>query len=207
MIGDVFRVSSVGGMFGQQIVNVFHYEQTSVNTSGIAEVESLARAFNAGVLAAIAATTSNDASWGTIESRSFVLPGTPPVGFDLSVTVPGEIDSGAAPPTVCFNVKKKTGFLGRKYRGRNYFAGIAQDAVDSGKIAVGAITTFEALKDAMAGTLTWTAGGSPTFRPIIAAIVFPDAPDVPFIRKTPITQCEVDLVLRSQRRREIGVGA
>lgn len=208
-VNDVFKVALVGGLFEQEIVNVFHYQQTTANTSGISETESLARAFFNSMITPLRACLSYEMQWGTIEARSVVVPPIPPVGYDYAITQQGEGEDVSMPPTVAAIIKKKTAFLGRKYRGRNYFAGIPRDSVENGQIISGVLSVWETLRDAMAATITWTAGGSPGFRPVIAAYTYSsgDDPVIDGIRVTPITSGEVDTVLRSQRRRELGVGA
>ncbi len=47
MVGDHFRLAISGTLAAQQIVNVFHYRQSTGNTSTLSDVESLARAFDA----------------------------------------------------------------------------------------------------------------------------------------------------------------
>jgi len=208
-VGDLFRLAAVGGLNGQQIVNVFHYQQTTANTSGVTETESLARAWNAQVFPDLLAAITSDAQYGIIESRSFVMPGGVLVGYDLPVSTVGGEDPPTLPPTVAVVIRKKTSRLGRKYRGRNYFAGVAVADVSAGSLVTSGttLTRWNALATAMLVNPVWTASGSPTFTPVIAAYD-KDEDGVPIaLRSQPLTTTFLDMILRSQRRREIGVGA
>lgn len=205
--GDVFRIAVTGGLNAQSIVNVFHYKQTTPNTSGLSNVESLARAFATNFQDPYINAASLDASWGVIESRTFNPPAVPLEGFDLGVTWVGGGEDPACPPTVAVVIRKKTSFLGRKYRGRNYFAGIQTTNVFEGRVTVAGIAPWEALRDAMAATIVHTVAGSPSFAPCIAALDASVVVAPVGVRNTVITSCFLDTVLRSQRRREIGVGA
>lgn len=206
-VGDIFRLAHVGGYLGQSLVNVHHYRQTTANSSGMGEPESLARAFNLSIVPALALLLTDHVSWGAIEARTFNAPGVPITGYDLTLSSTGAIDNVGCPPTVAIVVRKKTGFLGRKYRGRSFFAGMPIADIDSGKIAPGKIADWQDFADTLATPITWSLGGSPTFTPVIAAldgsvIVAPVG-----VRWNTVTSCLVDDILRSQRRREIGVGS
>jgi hypothetical protein len=208
-VGDVFKVAASGDLYGQLIVNVFHYQQQTGNSSGLSEVESLARAWNDQVFPDLLATVGESMQYGTIEARSFVPAGGVLVGFDLPVTGVGELDDPTLPPTVAVVIRKRTGRLGRRYRGRNYFAGVAASDVASGALVTsgGTPTRWGALATAILASIVWTATGSPTFIPVVAALD-PSVVVTPVgVRATPVTTTFLDQILRSQRRREIGVGA
>lgn len=206
-VNDVFKVAAVGSLNDQTIVNVFHYRQSTVNSSTLSNLESLARAFNAGPLAAMALASSEEISWSLIEARTFTPPSIPLAGYDLAVSVVGTNEDIAAPPTVCWVVRKRTALLGRKYRGRNYFAGMGMSDVDAGTIAAAGITKYQTARNAIGASITWTASGSPTFIPCIAALDPSVTGPVAGVRATDITSVFLDTVLRSQRRREIGRGS
>jgi len=207
-VGDIFRIALVGGLNSQEVVNVFHYRQTTANSSVNSDVKSAALAFRDVMLPLVADAMSRDVQYGVIESRSFIPPGGPMVGWDEAVSEPGHVDEDAAPPTVAVVIRKKTAFLGRKYRGRNYFAGVPVVDIVSGKIGVGHESLWQNLRDGMAGTIAASGvAGTPTFAPVIAALDSSVIVTPVGVRWQAITQCVLDLVLRSQRRREIGVGS
>jgi hypothetical protein len=208
-VGDPFKVALVGGLYGQSIVNVFHYQQSTANTSTLSDVESLARAFNDQVVPDVQGAVSEDMQYGTVEARSFVPPGGVLLGFDLSIVGNGAGAQPGLPPASAVVIRKRTARLGRKYRGRNYFAGVPADDVAAGALVTGGgtPTRWGAVATAMLANIVWTAAGSPTFIPVIAALD-PSVIVAPVgVRVQPITSTFLDTVLRQQRRREIGVGA
>ena len=213
MVGDHFRLAVVGALAAQQIVNVFHYRQSTGNTSTLSDVESLARAWDAKFLSGSARLINVQAqamAWKTIESRTFPLPGDPLLGYDLATTLTGVVEEVALPPTVAAVIRRKTARLGRAYRGRIFIAGLGIGTTASGLINdAGTITDLGDLATALFASLTWTAGGSPTFIPEIATIL-KSGPGPVFTytyRANDIVSATVDLVLRSQRRREVGRGS
>lgn len=210
-VGDVFRVALVGGLFQQEIVGVYHYQQTTNNTSGLTEVESLARAFGAQVWPDIKAMQTTDMQYGFVEARTFVLPGGMLLGYDLLLSGVGDQDAPCLPPSVAVVLRKKTARLGRKYRGRNYITAIPVAWVEAGAVKTsGSGPTFiAAAAVALLASIVWTTSGSPTFVPGIGAYdrdpAPPHAPTA--VRFQPLNATSYDVILRQQRRREIGVGA
>lgn len=206
-IGDIFRVALVGGLNAQQIVNTFYYQQSTANTTGSPDNQEMAEAFNSSVMGPISNAASQDAQWGVIESRLFIPPGGPITGYDKAITVLGQVAEDAAPPTVAVVCRKLTAFLGRKYRGRNFFAGIPITHITSGKINSGAMSLWQDVVDAITSAITHGVSGSPNFIPQIAALDSSVIVAPVGVRHTQVTGGFLDLTLRSQRRREIGVGA
>lgn len=206
-VGDIFRTAIIGALNAQSVVNVQHWRQSTANSSGLSEVESLARGVDRSIVEQMALYQSNDVIYGAIESRTFNAPGVPISGYDLAISRAGGIESPACPPTVAVVVRKRTAYLGRKYRGRNYIAGIPVESVEVGQVNAGALSDWVDTAGLFSQSITWTTGGSPTFQPVIAAldgsvIVAPVG-----VRWNVIISSALDRVLRSQRRREIGVGA
>ncbi len=207
MIGDIFKLALVGGLYGQTVVNTFHYRQTTANTSGLPDVESLAKGFNYVNMADVQAALSTSVQYGTIEARTFNPPTVPMQGYDYAITAAGIASGVSCPPSVAVVIRKRTGFLGRKHRGRCFWAGVSVNDVVGGQVTSSAKTDhWDDLVTAMAATITHSVAGSPAFQPVIAAldggiIVAPVG-----VRWAAITSCDMDIRLRSQRRREIGVG-
>lgn len=208
-VGDAFKVALNARLNEQLIVNVFHYRQATANTSAKTNLESLARAFLASVLnSGIAGAAAENMNWFLIEARTFTTPATPLSGYDLDIDVDGTNEDTPAPPTVCWVVRKRTALLGRKYRGRNYYAGMPQGDILEGKIDPAAIAKYQTARDAIGATITYSDAGSPAFVPCIAAIDRDPGPPIVYtLRQNDVISVDLDTVLRSQRRREIGVGA
>lgn len=211
-VGDHFRVALLGELAGQLVVAVLHYRQSTGNTSTLTDVESLANASAVkfvGVAGKLVACQSQDVTQKLIEARTFPLPGGILLGFDKAISQPGLVAEAALPPSTAAVIRKKTARLGRAYRGRMFVPGLGISTVVDGVIDdAGTITDLGDLGIAISAALTWTAGGSPTFIPEICTIVGDGSIGDPFAyRANDITSTVVDLVLRSQRRREVGRGA
>lgn len=210
-LGDHYRLAVVGDLAGQQVVNVYHYRQTSANTSANSDVASLAIAFDELALATDVLTDplSDDLTWQLLQSRSFPLPGTPPVGSDRAVNYPGLRASPALPPSNAVVVKRKTAFLGRAYRGRIFLPGLPSAAAVDGLIT--AAGTYQAEIGVIASFLKTpiqaAAAGSPSFQPELCKVIPKPIPPPDFMyQATDVTASGFDKIIRSQRRREIGVG-
>ncbi len=207
-IGDHFRVAFSGLLAGQQIVSVWHYRQGSANTSANSDVKSLALGFEASVVPSIQAAVTADFTYGTIESRSFPLPPVPVVGYDEVLTDSGGVAGVSLPPSVAIVLRRRTAFLGRKYRGRMFLAGVDVATITDGVVSdVGQIALLDTLGGKLHTAFAFTAIGSPTFVPEICTILYDEPTDTYSYRATDVTGYDLDKIVRSQRRREIGRGS
>jgi len=207
-IGDHFRLAFSGGLAGQEIVNVWHYRQSTANTSGNSDVKSLALAFNVGIVPALRACVTVDFTYVMIESRSFPLPPVPMVGHDEALADSGDVAGASLPPSVAVVIRRRTAFLGRKYRGRLFLAGVDVAAVVDGQVTdAGTLANLAILGSKLSGPIVDAAVGSPTFTPEICTILFDEGTGIYSYRATDVNGFTVDKVVRSQRRREIGRGS
>lgn len=119
---------------------------------------------------------------------------------------PGEMSGSGTPPTVAWVVRKKTAFAGRAYRGRAFVVGLANGMHTGGAINNGGTILINAsqLPAILASTrvLSLGASGTATIEPLICQ---QNGAGVPIVR-APVISFEWDPILRSQRRRENGVG-
>jgi hypothetical protein len=209
-VNKAYRCAELCGLDGQTMINVFGYQQMSGNSSGDTDQVQLGKAFENVILAAQVNTWADQVSYGFLEIRELALPGDPIVGIDYAFTPgTGTVEEPSVPPAVAVVIRRRTSFLGRKYRGRVYCFGCPQSMVVNGALlpTTGGHNQFAALATLMEGTIVSGDPGAPTFRPVLVA---KDATvvggDNPGWRVTPITSCVVDDTLRSQRRRQLGVG-
>lgn len=209
-VGDHFRLALVGGLNSQEIVQVHHYRQSTANTSADSDVKSLAKAFKEYFIdsSVLLDCQAQAVGYGTIESRSFPLPPTPVVGYDQALVTTGTVEETALPPAVACVIRKRTQYLGRKYRGRTFLAGLGVGAVSGGVVSdATTITNLGTLADTIAAAIVSATAGSPTFVPEICTILRDPDTLVYSYRANDIITAVLDKTLRSQRRREIGRGS
>jgi len=210
-VNAAYRCALNAGLDGSQMVNVFGYQQTSGNSTGDTDMTQLGKAFESVVLSSMVTCWADQVSYGFLEIRRVAPVGGPISGIDYAFTPgTGTVEEPAVPPSVSVVIRRKTEFLGRKYRGRIYLFGCPQTYQTNGALIAGAggVDIFQALATILQGTIVSGDAGAPTFRPVLlardASITVGDNPGW---RVTPIVSTLLDTILRSQRRREVGVGS
>lgn len=206
-VGDNFRLAFSGSLFTQSIVTVMHYEQQTANTTADTDVKQLAKAWDDAIVTDYVKACSQDAAWGMIEARSFPVPPTPMVGFDLAVVQAGLEASPSMPNAVTVVLRKKTGFLGRAYRGRVYMPAVPQSFITDGLVNGAGQTAYNNAMAVLVAGIQSADAGAPKFVPMIMAYTRDVDGNITGVRKNPVTTMVLDKIFRSQRRREIGVGA
>lgn len=193
--GDIYRLAVQGtGPQVQQLVCVFHYAEPAVVIG------------NPGFDLVDAWRDTAEADWANSFSSScsitrYSVRGVtdPTFGYDLdlSTPVPGEQTGDAVPPQDAAVITWTTGLIGRSYRGRSYVWPMHEGSVSAGAInsgyatALGVFATSAMSVASALLSLNWTLQvWSPTLQ--IA---------------TPVVGYVVRPYLRSQRRRQPGVGA
>lgn len=102
------------------------------------------------------------------------------------------------PPHLAFLIRKRTGFAGKRQRGRFYFPGVAEAEVDSeGKISGTIVSSMQAAFS------QWFTALNGFAKPMLAHTCFFEEDQPPCIPPawTPIVSFEVDDVVATQRRR------
>jgi hypothetical protein len=197
-------------MRGQRVEWGFHLEQMS-GTGGAAD---LAPIVEAGVFPETAAATSAEVNWDAIvisDVRSADEGGTESYHFALTQPNPGLVAGDALPSQDAVVIGLRTGRKGGRYRGRFYLPGVAEGGTTAGRLTGAQLTAVQGLAQALIDT--WGPGGSvPAYRLVVYSP--PSPPFVPKtapparlgVIKTPILSTDLDEVIRTQRRRAIGVG-
>ena len=206
-VGAVYRVAVNSRLYDQLIVNVLHYQQSTANGTADSDMKKLADAYEATVKESLRSVTIMGFSQKLLEVRTMPIPPVALEGYDR-VLADGEglLDENGIPPSGCVVVRKRTAKLGLAYRGRMYVAGVSQEQVSAGQLLE---TPYTDLWLPFAGVLknaiVDVASGSPTFSPVLSKLVPIEGGGFELLT-TPIISCDVDPVIRSQRRREVGVG-
>lgn len=231
----ICQLAIIGAAFGQQIVNVHHFEAggvlegTFLNDSvRVTEQGNLIASWNTSIKTAWLAMLPADYSLIMLRAQVLEVPNlrahrltpTETAGTGIGTAVglgTAEVTSPAG------NVKWRTPVAGKSHRGRTFVGPLSQNAFSNGLLAAGAVTLFDAYRTAMGTTFVQTVvprtGWTLTIysRPYDYkkyGYVKGKGPDREFFfpeeydgNSTMVTASATDAVVRSQRRRQIGVGA
>ena len=232
----ICQLSIIGSAFGQQFVNVHHFEASSAMEGDIgsdqdaqAEGAQLATGWITAQKAAYLGCVSTDYGMVMVRAQILERPGqrehrlTPSEIPSSGAGTGGQALGPSEDTSVCGVVRWRTPQAGKSFRGRNYFGPIAAAWRTNGLLATAGVTALTAYKDAMIsgyGATTppgvgWvmTVYSRPYDQGEYGYVVGSGAqremhfpPDYNG-NSTNVTLGAIDPVLRSQRRRQIGVGA
>lgn len=191
-----------GELYGQQTRTRFAYQ----NKSGVALslLTSLVPAFVGDHLDLILQQLDDDYSVWNIRVEAYAPePAATPLGFrDAPQSLSGAVTGGAMPPSVAMVLRRRVGTIGRANRGRVYLPGVPRDAVSGGRIAGTYLTGMIALSVALGLDLL---GGEPEVALAKPVLVKRNGVGA-VVSWQDVGYWDCDPILRSQRRREIGVG-
>lgn len=192
-VGDFYRATFIQAQHGQQLQTVVHYRE---DANGIGAGDTLlAGVLDAAYAANIVPLLSDEWAYqSTMVQRFRPLPPSAAVVVNTSAAA-GGVPGNALPTTNSLVIRKRTANAGRRYRGRIYQGGIPFSAeIDS---QVTAFFRTSVVNGWIALYTQYTTSGF-TFSPVL---YHPDLVSFSYI-----TSFDGDLVLRVQRRREVGKG-
>jgi len=192
-VGDIYQVTPRQLLHGQAINNVFYYRETVL--ASVAPAVNLAIRFGTVVIPLMKAAQSNELSHvDIVVQKIWPLPPAMPV-VNSTFAGLGSVVENSLPTSVAVTVTKTTAFAGRKYRGRLFMAGIPATFEIDSLVTVAGQAVYNALAAVMDDVLT-QAGDS--FQPILwhkGPKTFDD-----------VLAAHCKIVLRNQRRRQVGKG-
>lgn len=213
IVGDIYRVACRGELFGQEVVHVTYWLQSTPNTSGISSRRQLSQFLaNAWVgnlsplqtpsFSIIDVTVTDVVPFGDTSGEDVFSDNPLPFAGTSTLTV-------TCPPATAVVGRKRTSLIGRKFRGRNYYTGIPIGSTSLGQLTNSGLTGWTAGVSAFIAPFNGFGGdNTPTFLPLIVGVLTTNEAGKPLTyRSTQVTSTDVDPILRQQRRREIGVGA
>jgi len=156
-VEDVYEVVVDMTVLGEHCVNVFKFRETVAETDTI-PAENLALGFQAALIADWAALLSEDVQFNCIYVRR-ISPG-PGVAFTVLETTPGEVVSQAIPSASGLVVTWYSATASKRGRGRNYFAGLPENAQQAGKLEADVIAAWTAFLATLMGTIAAGGGGA-----------------------------------------------
>lgn len=192
-----------GELYGQEIINIVYAEKTN---EGPWSVELLASCLQ-GVMLSMKTTLApqQSAFYSCVEGIATdlgVYGGNQYVESNPLYTWSGAIGGDSLPGGSAFVVKFLTGRVGRSFRGRNFIAGIPEASANTGRV-IGAFTdavvqAYSDLGDVFTENLAhW----------VIVSRTFAGSPVVPPARWEVTSVGFTTNAIRSQRKRNVGIGA
>lgn len=204
VIGDssIIEVQMLGSLHGQTIRNVFHYLYPPGEpplADGRAELVALIADFDAEIWTPLRALTSEEYRLRYLTAQ-VVVP-TRRRAVIMAVDELGTASGSALPSYCAVCVSKFADTAGRKFQGRNYFAGIPVTSEEDSRLEETAFNAWVAFSAQIASPMDGD-GGTDIFLPTIQGPTTEDTISDAFV----VTGVAVKDVLRAQRRREWGVG-
>jgi hypothetical protein len=198
---DVYRVAVVGiGSAGQELINVYHYRK------------SAGSADNSGVLLIDAWTSNLGPDYAALISELCAIIGfevrnlnQPEFGTDYTLpeAIQGTQEGEMLPPQTSAVISWRTGFIGRRRRGRTYVWPAGEANQNAGQWN-GPYLTLLAAFGAAATTIS---SGTDVWELVIYSAPDTDPPPSPPVLVTPVTSAVIPTFTASQRRRRVGVGS
>jgi hypothetical protein len=191
-IGEFYQVIIEQQLHAQTVLNVLYYEQIA----GIDGHESLlAQGIRLDVLPSMKAVQSNELTHVAVYAQK-IWPLPPKVAFrDATAAGPGGVAQNSLPTSMAVTITKKTAFAGRKFRGRLFIAGVPVTHELDSQLAVANLAAWQAFADKLLVNL-------PSTGPEFSHRLYHKATHT----VDTVLSCPVRLILRNQRRRQIGKG-
>lgn len=141
-IESILRVTLEAQLHGQRCLNVFHFmNQTEMTDAAIEDI------INNRLLGEIAAYQSDEVLWTLITVQSLWPVLTE--GYQEAKSYPGGTAGEALPPANAGIVSMRTGFGGKRNRGRKYIFGLGMNNVTNGEIDSTFLATIQGRWDTM----------------------------------------------------------
>jgi hypothetical protein len=206
-LNSVYRVRTRGTLRGQRVEFGVHIQQVQPEGSPA----DLAASWVANIIPLVDAAISVEVNLTDVMVNDTAETGSEQYILNLTQPHPGLVTGDCLPGQNAAVVSLRTGQKGRRRRGRFYVFGISETAHSNGVISGPQLTAIQALGD---GIVDRYNGGAlePNYRLVIYS-----PPTPPFVAKppppahtdtliSPVLTYQVDPIVRTQRRRMIGVG-
>lgn len=191
---DVLRLCVLGRLHGQRIMQVHHYRQSTSQTGN--QAPALVDAFRVDVEPSMIACLSTEYELeGYLCQRVNPLPVL--AAYELPVVgVFGTVTGGSLPSSMAAVITKRTLLAGPKFRGRNFYAGVPLSHETDSKITPAGLNLWDTFSTALVNIIT--SGTGVGFVPIVYNRALQTS--------TEVSQCVARVILRNQRRRQVGRG-
>ena len=201
---DILKLRIHCRIHGAEVINVMHF----VDQAGAAgdNAQALADDFRTNMTTTLQARASTDTFFEYVEVVKIVPYGDAPRVSAWTTTTNGGVAGVTPSATLCEVMTISSATIGRRHRGRIYLAGLSAAQMTAGQIAPAQTTRTVAFATALANRMI-VLGGPSLFRlgiwsKLNAGPEPPWSTDA-FTRATALT---VRQLVRTQRRRQVGVG-
>lgn len=192
IVGDVLATQLIGQVFGQTTVTTFHWVVDAI--VGVPTLTDVLNALNTNMVPDFLDICSED--WSAQILRGRRVSPNPTRSYDVVLGgLDGVVASPSLPPSVAGVIARYTNAPGPRGRGRIYVPGVPASYHDDGLLTNLGLNSYAAFTPHL--DLQKVLAGVATLDPVL------------FRRPNTITRIEgtkINVALRSQRRREIGVG-
>jgi len=205
--GDNFRVRTLGTLRASKVEFGVHISQTT-GTTGAAE---LAAHWTANIVPLVVAASSTEVNWDEVLVSDVLPTGKRSVHVSITQPSPGTIIGDCLPGQNSVVVQLNTNNKGRAGHGRFYFPGISENNHSNGQVTGTQLTAIAALANGLENFY----GPGGLFAGFRLAIYSPEQLDPPRVRPFKprpgtvvqlVEDTRVDPIIRTTRRRAIGVG-
>jgi hypothetical protein len=208
--GDTYKVRTRGTLRAQKVEFGVHLTQTGVTGS----VQDIASSWVATIVPLALAAMSTEVNLDDVvvsDVKTVAQGGVESFVLGITQPSPGTITGDALPGQNAAVISLRTGIKGGRRRGRFYVPGLSEANVAGGLISGGQLTAIQALA---AGIINaYGPGGTNAnyrlnvWSPEVLTFKPPRTPKPrPGVQLTPVTSFVVDNRVRTQRRRQLGVG-
>lgn len=199
--GSIVEVRITGTLFNQRTINVFHYLAPG-GTATNGDMELLLSAFEAGPYESFVSTVTTDWVGGRIQGQ--VISPTRQIALNfLPEDTAGTVEGTTLPGNNAAVLVRKTLTAGRTQQGRIFMPAMPSTWVTNGVINSTGLVAYAVMAGQLDATLDVDGR---IFQPIIVGYVKPPGSPGSYVNRGVVQVFEVNPVVRSQRRREIGVG-
>lgn len=201
--GDVVRLRTIGSLLGQNVQFGLHFRYQTTGASA----SDLAASWEANIMDLVKAATSASCNYTTIMVADTDPNGAETAELTLTQPNPGGVAGDVLPPQCAAVISLRTGQKGRRRRGRFYVPGLVETYQQDGRLIGAQLTSLQALAQGIINFYGDT-GSETDYRACVWSPQNLEAtPPRPGDLATILRTAQVDTVVRTQRRRSLGVGS
>lgn len=206
-LNSVYRVRTQAAYLNQRVEFGLHLQ----DSTGTGSPAHLAPVWRDAMITSLAAAVPADVSWDQITINDTNPNGEASYILALSPAVPGTLVGATLPPQNAAVISLLSGLKGKRRNGRFYLFGLVEEHQIWGTIQGGQLTLIQAVADQLLAVFG-TSGSNGVYRAVIYS-----PPTRPYVPKpappvhtdtliTPIVSTRASNIVRTQRRRALGVG-